>query len=179
MSRARPARPPGGAEAPRLQAWRPPGVAPPRAPVATPEPADAGSVYDRIYAWVTRIPPGKVATYGQIAALVGRCTPRMVGYALAALPAERAEVPWQRVVNAAGAVSERGEGGGTDHQQARLRAEGVLLDRRGRIDLERFRWQGPEEPVLGPDPGEGATDPPPHDDRPGSRGSRPRPRTRR
>ena len=42
-------------------------------------------LYQRVYKMVKQIPAGKVATYGQIARLVGGCTARMVGYALSAL----------------------------------------------------------------------------------------------
>ncbi len=68
-------------------------------------------VYSRIYAMVHQIPAGKVATYGQIAAMVGRCTARMVGYAMAALTFDT-DVPWQRVINRQGKVSLRSNGNG-------------------------------------------------------------------
>ena len=42
-------------------------------------------LYERIYGAAREIPSGRVATYGQIAAIVGRCTPRQVGYAMAAV----------------------------------------------------------------------------------------------
>ncbi len=99
--------------------------------------------YDRIYAVVRKIPAGKVATYGQIATMVGRCTPRMVGYAMAALPFET-DVPWQRVINRQGKVSPRTSGHGSSHQQQFLEAEGVTFDEDQRIDLEKFGWQGPD-----------------------------------
>ena len=101
------------------------------------------SPYERIYALVARIPPGRVATYGQLARIEGRCTSRMVGYAMAALPEGRA-LPWHRVVNARGSVSERRGGGGTSRQEALLRADGLLFDARGRLDLERVSWAGPD-----------------------------------
>jgi methylated-DNA-protein-cysteine methyltransferase-like protein len=100
------------------------------------------SVYERIYAIVRQIPLGRVATYGQIAGTEGHCTPRMVGYALAALNAER--VPWQRVINSAGRVSERSGGGGTLNQRLRLMEEGVQFSRGGRIDFEAYGWSGPD-----------------------------------
>jgi methylated-DNA-protein-cysteine methyltransferase-like protein len=100
------------------------------------------STYQRIYAVVRRIPPGRVATYGQVAAIEGRASPRMVGYAMAALRAG-SDVPWQRVINARGEVSER-SGGGAWRQRQRLEAEGVLFDARGRVDLERSAWAGPD-----------------------------------
>lgn len=97
----------------------------------------------RIHALVRRIPPGQVATYGQIAALEGNCGAREVGYAMAAL-APGSDVPWQRVVNARGGVSARREGDGAQEQRARLLREGVLFDRRGRIDLDACGWPGPD-----------------------------------
>jgi len=94
----------------------------------------------RIQAVVRRIPPGRVATYGQVAALAGLPGgARQVGYALAALP-EGSDVPWQRVVNARGEVSARSEPGADHFQRHRLEEEGVRFDRRGRIDLGRHLW---------------------------------------
>ena len=100
-------------------------------------------VYERIYAVVRQIPAGKVTTYGQIAATVGQCTARMVGYAMAALTFDT-DVPWQRVINRQGQVSLRGSGHGSAHQRQILEAEGVDFDVQGRIDLEEFGWQGPD-----------------------------------
>lgn len=102
------------------------------------------SAYDRIYVAVRRIPPGRVATYGQVAALAGRTgAARQVGYALAALPPD-SDVPWHRVINARGEISARRTSGPFEAIQADLlRAEGVSFDDRGRVDLERFRWDPP------------------------------------
>ena len=100
--------------------------------------------YPRIYAIVERIPYGRVATYGQIAAIEGSSTARMVGYALAALSGSDRTVPWQRVLNRTGAVSARSGGGGTSRQRRALEAEGVLFDAAGRIDLDAFGWDGPD-----------------------------------
>ena len=50
-------------------------------------------LYERIYAAVRQIPVGRVATYGQIARLVGGCSAQMVGFALAAL-SNGSDVPW-------------------------------------------------------------------------------------
>lgn len=90
-----------------------------------------------VYQAVRRIPRGRVATYGQVAALAG--TPgaaRAVGWALRALRAGReARVPWHRVVGAGGRLSPRA-GGGEARQRARLAAEGVAF-RDGRVDLRR------------------------------------------
>jgi methylated-DNA-protein-cysteine methyltransferase-like protein len=100
------------------------------------------SAYDRIYAIARRIPSGRLASYGQIAAIEGRCTPRMVGYAMAA--AGGRQVPWQRVINSRGTVSERRHGGGTSRQRRLLENEGVIFDRHGRVDFDIFGWAGPD-----------------------------------
>lgn len=100
-------------------------------------------VYERIYAVVRQIPPGKVATYGQIAGIVGNCTARMVGYAMAALP-YHSEVPWQRVINSQGKVSARVGGNGSAEQRQWLEAEGVRFDQNDRVDFNQVGWLGPD-----------------------------------
>ena len=105
----------------------------------------ASELYERIYAVTERIPRGKVATYGQIARKAGIPKgARQVGYAMAALGRgePRPEVPWHRVVNAKGESSVGGD------QIARLKAEGIAFDERGRIDLARFRWAEEDEGGL-------------------------------
>ncbi len=96
-------------------------------------------LYDRIYAVVGEIPSGRVATYGQIAGIVG-CTARVVGYAMAACPSDR--VPWQRVINSRGEISPR-PGGGASRQRSLLDAEGIRFGASGRVDLDAVRWAGP------------------------------------
>lgn len=99
-----------------------------------------GATYTRIYAVVRRIPRGRVATYGQVAALAdlpGRA--RLVGYALAALAGE-SDLPWHRVVNAAGRVSIRDAEPAMQLQRALLTREGVTFSGSGAIPLARFRW---------------------------------------
>jgi len=97
--------------------------------------------YQLIYSVVRRIPRGRVATYGQVASLAGLSGhARQVGYALNALP-DGTVVPWHRVVNAAGRISTRATSGGELVQQLLLEKEGVRLDARGRIPLDRLRWQ--------------------------------------
>jgi methylated-DNA-protein-cysteine methyltransferase-like protein len=99
------------------------------------------STYERYYAVVRRVPPGRVATYGAIAreaGMPGRA--RQVGYALAALPDEH-DVPWHRVVNARGEVSARSASVGYERlQRTLLEAEGVTFDASGRIDLDALGW---------------------------------------
>lgn len=98
-------------------------------------------LYARIYAVVAAIPEGRVATYGQVAALAsipGHA--RQVGYALHSLP-EGSELPWHRVLNAQGEVSRRsGPDWVEGFQRHLLEEEGVVFDERDRVDLSRFRW---------------------------------------
>jgi len=105
-----------------------------------PKDPDAGSpLYTRIYSAVRRIPEGRVSTYGRIARLVGAPGPRVVGYAMAALPAG-SSVPWQRVVNHKGEISLRKGGDGELRQRRLLEAEGVQFNLRGRINLKLYVW---------------------------------------
>lgn len=91
------------------------------------------------YEIIACIPPGRVATYGQIAALAGyRGHARQVGYALAATP-EHLDLPWHRVINAQGRVSPRAHSKFHEFQEELLRREGIeMVD--GRVDLARYRW---------------------------------------
>jgi alkylated DNA nucleotide flippase Atl1/3-methyladenine DNA glycosylase AlkD len=102
---------------------------------------------EKIYAVIRRIPPGRVATYGQVAALAGLPGhARQVGQALRESP-EGLELPWQRVINAKGEVSPRGDLGLAEGLQRHLlEEEGVVFDRRGRIDLDRFNWDPDARP---------------------------------
>lgn len=115
-------------------------------------------LHDRIYRVVRSIPSGVVATYGQVATVVG-CGPRLVGYAMSSLPAG-SNVPWQRVINSQGRISVRSDGRPDSRQRRLLVAEGVVFDAGGRVDLERFGWDGPDwalihETGLNPLPGGG------------------------
>jgi methylated-DNA-protein-cysteine methyltransferase-like protein len=102
--------------------------------------AKANDAYGRIYAVVRRIPRGRVASYGQIARLLGMPgRARQVGYALSALRDER--VPWHRVLNAAGRVSPRAVPGADDVQRRLLEREGVRFDAAGRVPLQRYGWE--------------------------------------
>ena len=95
----------------------------------------------RIWAVVDRVPKGRVATYGQIAALAGYPGhARQVGYALSALP-DGARTPWQRVVNARGEISVRDRFDAAPRQRLLLLEEGIVFGIDGRIDLDRFLWR--------------------------------------
>jgi methylated-DNA-protein-cysteine methyltransferase related protein len=85
------------------------------------------------------VPRGEVVTYGQIAAMLGAPrSARAVGGAMRRCPDD---VPWHRVVNAQGAISRRRRMGSMLTQRIRLEQEGVPL-RRGRVVLDRCRWEG-------------------------------------
>ena len=103
----------------------------------------------RVWDLVRQIPPGKVSTYGQIAALVTPPAgidphqyrafgPRWVGGAMAACPSD---VPWQRVINSQGKIS-LGKSSGASHQRQLLEEEGVFFDDRGKVDLKKYGWEG-------------------------------------
>ncbi len=106
--------------------------------------------YERIYAVVRQIPAGQVATYGQVAELAGLIgKPRLVGYALYRVDMETSDIPWQRVINARGEVSQSPLRHGTDYlQRAILEDEGIEFDEKGRIDLGRYRWQPGETEIA-------------------------------
>jgi len=92
---------------------------------------------------VTRIPRGRVATYGQLAALLGR--PRSARAVGQALHVANGAVPWHRVVNARGGISRRSRMASMMTQRIRLEQEGVIF-RRGRVVLGRFQWHGSGAP---------------------------------
>lgn len=98
--------------------------------------------YEAIYAVVSRIPRGSVATYGQIARLAGiPGHARQVGYALGN-PGDHGPIPWHRVVNARGMISPRADGSSMALvQRLLLEDEGVIFDEHGRIPLPRFQWR--------------------------------------
>jgi methylated-DNA-protein-cysteine methyltransferase-like protein len=89
---------------------------------------------------IRSIPRGRVATYGQIAALAGRDgAARGVAWILHS-SADAAGLPWHRVIGGRGAIS-LGRGRGYEEQKRRLAAEGVAVSRGGRVDLARFQWE--------------------------------------
>lgn len=96
------------------------------------------SVFEKIYAVVEAIPPGKVATYGTVALLAGNPRwARVVGYALHNNP-RPGEIPCHRVVNRLGQTAKTFAFGGEDVQRKLLEAEGIEFSKDGRIDLKRF-----------------------------------------
>jgi methylated-DNA-protein-cysteine methyltransferase related protein len=111
-------------------------------------PPDPKAFQNTVWEIVQQIPAGKVSTYGQIAALIPppgtlnlkgyeALGARWVGGSMAACPEN---VPWQRVINSQGKISPRP---GAELQRQLLEDEGVKFDERGKVDFERFGWNGP------------------------------------
>jgi methylated-DNA-protein-cysteine methyltransferase-like protein len=100
-----------------------------------------------VYTVVRKVPRGKVVTYGQVASILGHPrAARAVGTALSRLPRGLVRiVPWQRVINAAGRISIRGDFVRPDLQRHLLENEGVRFTRDGQVDLKAFRWEGPRQ----------------------------------
>ena len=90
--------------------------------------------FERIYALVRQIPPGRVTTYGQLGAMCGISDPRVVGEAMNASQG----IPWQRVINSRGDISIKGVTG--DRQRLLLEQEGVVFEAHGRVDLAEYAW---------------------------------------
>lgn len=99
-------------------------------------------LYQQILEVVSRIPYGKVASYGQVAKMAGLPKhARLVGTVLKQLAAD-AQIPWYRVVNAQGKISlAKLNAQGQNIQQLKLMDEGVGLEN-GKINLNRYQWHG-------------------------------------
>jgi methylated-DNA-protein-cysteine methyltransferase-like protein len=96
-----------------------------------------------VYRLVREIPRGQVATYGQLAAILGwPRAARAVGHAMRHCPVG---LPWHRVVNASGGISLRANVAAMVTQRVLLEQEGVFV-RRGRVRVDRHRWRGPSNP---------------------------------
>lgn len=100
---------------------------------------------ERVYFITRQIPEGRVATYGQIALYAGSPrAARAVGSLMKASGRNGVEVPWQRVINARGAISFKGDLARAELQRELLEREGVVFDDRGRCELDVYGWE-PEE----------------------------------
>ena len=115
-------------------------------------PPNPQAYYQQVWDIARQIPRGKVATYGQIAKLIPppmgvdldaytAFSPRWVGGAMAACPDD---VPWQRVINSQGKISERE---GAEKQRQLLEEEGILFVK-DKVDLKKYGWKGPGVDVL-------------------------------
>jgi methylated-DNA-protein-cysteine methyltransferase-like protein len=109
-------------------------------------PPNPQAYYQQVWELVRQIPRGCVATYGQIALMIPPPVgveieaykafgPRWVGGAMAACPDD---VPWQRVINSQGKISERP---GAERQRQLLEAEGIVFVK-DKVDLKKYGWKG-------------------------------------
>lgn len=92
---------------------------------------------ERVLALVAQIPPGRVMSYGQVAALCG--SPRAARIVGGIAHTGPTDLPWQRVVNKQGGLAAGYYGGVEGHRQA-LEAEGISVSEDGRIDIARLQW---------------------------------------
>lgn len=99
------------------------------------------SFFEDVYEVVRKIPKGKVATYGQIARMLGQPKrAKIVGWALHKNP-YFGEVPCHRVVNRNGQISSAFAFGGFDEQRKLLESEGIIFDEDGKINLDKYLWE--------------------------------------
>jgi methylated-DNA-protein-cysteine methyltransferase-like protein len=96
----------------------------------------------QIISLIKRIPRGKVASYGQIAALAGNPRGARAVIWLLHSSSDKEKLPWHRVINSRGTISLQ-PGQGYEEQRALLESEGVEFGLQGKIDLKRFQWPGP------------------------------------
>lgn len=97
---------------------------------------------DRVYWLVQAVPSGSVATYGQIATYAGSPgAARAVGNLMRDSLDNGVECPWQRIINASGGISYKGDFVRAELQRRLLEEEGVSFDHRGRCDLGVYRWK--------------------------------------
>lgn len=102
------------------------------------------SFHEQALIWIRRIPVGKVATYGQIAALGGSPRSAIIVGEILRRQTDSADLPWQRVVNREGRISIINIEFPASLQAELLRAEGVEVTERDNtfyVDLRRFQWQ--------------------------------------
>ena len=103
--------------------------------------ASPGDIDQRIWQVVMLIPPGSVATYGDIARQAGMPgAARRVGRALRGLP-EDTRIPWHRVLNAQGELVVPGGSSARTRQRELLEREGVTFRSSHRVSLRQYRWQ--------------------------------------
>lgn len=122
-------------------------------PRRRPPSAPSGSFAAQVHALVRRIPRGRIMSYGDVAAVLGRPrAARGVGWALAGLP-DDTDVPWWRVVNRNGEISSPALHHMASRQRAILEHEGVAFDVRGRLDRDGLGWWPEDGEEEAPDEG--------------------------
>lgn len=96
------------------------------------------NTFDKVYNLVSKIPKGKVTTYGALASLIGT-DPRVIGFALHANK-DTENVPCHRVINSKGKISSGFAFGGPEIQKKMLEKEGVEFDQKQTINLNKFGY---------------------------------------
>ena len=97
-------------------------------------------VESRVFTVLAAVPSGTVVTFGQLAKLAGLPNwARQVGHILGNLPRDT-QLPWHRVINAAGKISLGEESQGFKKQKARLQREGIVFNN-NRVSLKEYNWQ--------------------------------------
>ena len=100
------------------------------------------SFFETVYDMVRQVPEGTVATYGQIARLVGAPRKaRFVGFAMHASPGMAGGVPCHRIVFKDGSLAPGFAFGGPDVQRAMLEGEGVAFLKNGKVDMGQCQWE--------------------------------------
>ena len=89
---------------------------------------------------IKSIPPGRVATYGQIAVMAGNPRASRAVFWILSSSSDKAQLPWHRVINSQGRISLK-PGYGFEQQRALLRMEHVEVDAEGRVDLNKYQWR--------------------------------------
>jgi methylated-DNA-protein-cysteine methyltransferase-like protein len=98
---------------------------------------------------IKKIPRGKVATYGQVAALAGNpLDARQVAWVLHS-SSRKDKLPWHRVINRAGRIS-LARGQGYETQKALLKKEGLRFGKGDEIDLNLYQWTPRRQGDPGP-----------------------------
>lgn len=95
------------------------------------------SLSQQVYGYVAQIPPGRVMTYGQLAALCGSPRAARIVGGIAHYGPE--DLPWHRVVNKAGGLAGAFPGGRSE-QAARLGAEGIIVSEEFHVDVDALLW---------------------------------------
>jgi len=114
-----------------------------------PFPPDPEAFFAQVWEIVSQIPRGKVASYGQIAKILplpeGVDNETFVEFGAlwvsGAVASSPDDVPWQRVVNSKGEISEK-NGADARRHKLLLEDEGILFGVRGRIDMKKYGWNG-------------------------------------
>jgi methylated-DNA-protein-cysteine methyltransferase-like protein len=114
-------------------------------------------LYPLVWEIVRQIPPGKVSSYGQIASMIppppdydplrySHVRARWVGTAMRL--SVGTGIPWHRVINSRGTISNLPQPGAREEQRFRLEAEGVEFDENDRVNFKEVGWQGPPDDWL-------------------------------